>query len=136
MALKTYRGSCHCGAVTFEADIDFSQGTRKCNCTFCTKVRTWNVILRPDALRVLSGEETMSPYKATPQTPANHAFCANCGVRTFDRGHLKEIGGDYVSVMVASLDDAAIDEMMSGPVVYSDGRHNNWMEPPADVRNL
>jgi hypothetical protein len=136
MALKTYHGSCHCGAVQFEADIDFSQGTRKCNCSFCTKVRTWNVILKPEALRVISGEETMLAYRAGDQTPANHAFCGRCGVRTFDRGYLEVIGGDYVSVMVASLDDVSIDDMMSGPVGYSDGRNNNWMNPPADVRNL
>ena len=136
MALKTYRGSCHCGAVRFEADIDFSQGTRKCNCSFCTKVRTWNVILKPEALRVISGEETMLPYRAGDQTPANHAFCGRCGVRTFDRGYLEVIGGDYVSVMVASLDDVSIDDAMSGPVDYSDGRNNNWMNPPVDVRNL
>jgi hypothetical protein len=136
MALKTYHGSCHCGAIRFEADIDLSQGTRKCNCSYCTKARNWCVILKPDAVRVISGEDKMLPYREKAETPANHGFCGHCGIRTFDRGYLEVIGGDYGSVMVSSLDDASIDDLMSGPLHYSDGRNNNWMNPPADVRNL
>ena len=133
--LKTYRGSCHCGAVKFEADFDLAQGTNKCNCTICTKTRNWNVIVKPDAFRLASGEDALSEYRFGSKQ-GQHLFCRTCGVRTFERGHVKEIGGDYVSIKVASLDDVDPKEFPEAPVRYANGRDNKWWEPPAETRHL
>lgn len=133
--LKTYKGSCHCGAVRYEADIDLAQGTNKCNCSICTKTRNWNVIIKPDAFRQVSGDEALSDYRFGSKQGA-HLFCKHCGIRTFERGHVKEIGGDYVSIKVASLDDVDPRELAAAPVRFANGRENKWWEPPTETRHL
>ena len=133
--LKTYQGSCHCGAVRFEADLDLAQGTNKCNCSICTKTRNWNVIVKPDALRIVAGEDALTDYRFGSKQ-GSHLFCKVCGVRTFERGHVKEIGGDYVSIKLASLDGVDLNELIDAPVRHANGRDNKWWEPPAETRHL
>ena len=134
MSLRTYHGSCHCGAIQFEADLDLEKGTGKCNCTFCWKVRNWSIGIKPDAFRLVAGAASLGDYSRHPA--GHHGFCKTCGVRTHSWGDIPEIGGPFVSVSLAALDDAPLAELVAAPVRHMNGRDDDWFNTPAEVRHL
>jgi hypothetical protein len=133
---KTYRGSCHCGAIRFEADINLAEGIRRCNCSFCLKTGYKKALIAFEGLRFLQGEGDLRDYKARPSAwPAgdiNHYHCGRCAVHTFSRGYLeKEMGGNFWAVNVACLDDAREEELAAAPIVHEDGKHDRQDRVPA-----
>ncbi len=133
--IKTYTGSCHCGAVRFEADLDLSRGTGKCNCSICTKTRNWGISIKPDAFRLISGADAQSDYQFGTLS-SHHLFCRHCGVRTYGTGYVEQMGGAYVAISLASLDDVDPAELIEAPVNYCDGRNNAWWNRPLETRHL
>ncbi|MGF6174227.1 GFA family protein [Ensifer sp. 4252] len=134
--LKTYTGSCHCGAVRFEVDIDISAGTGKCNCTLCTKMRLWSVEVKPEAFRLVAGEAELTDYRGSNPV-AHHQFCGHCGVRPFEWVDVPNMSGDkYFNINVACLDGVDIDELVAAPVTYFDGLNDDWGSTPSEIRHL
>ena len=127
MTLKTYTGSCHCGAVRFEAEIDLTQPTYRCNCTICARTRFWAAIVAPDQFRLLHGAGDLTEYRFNTRRNEHH-FCRYCGVRPFGIGTTPD-GTRIYGVNLGCLEDATVKELANAPIVYVDGRHDR-MTPP------
>jgi hypothetical protein len=118
--IQTYRASCRCGAVRYEADADLGKGTSQCNCTFCTKLGWWGLLVKPSAFRLLSGEESLL---RSPDPRAERPRCAICGVIPFGHGNVPQIGGEYYSINIRCIDGV---DLAGVPIKYLDGRHDTW----------
>ena len=126
---KTYHGSCHCGAVKFEANLDLTQNTYRCNCSICRRTRFWPAVAMPEDFRLLAGEAELTQYLFNTKKN-QHYFCKHCGVRAFGIGTETPVGKMY-GVNLMCLDDATDEELSAAPIVYIDGRSDNWQNQPA-----
>jgi hypothetical protein len=118
-----HRGSCHCGAVRFEVTADLTGGGSRCNCSVCSKIGGLGIIVPPEALTVLSSEAELGEYVWGGKISRRY-FCKQCGIHTFSRGYLAELGGAFAGVNLNTLD--GIDPGALA-ISYWDGRHDNWM---------
>ena len=133
MALRTFSGSCHCGSVRFEADLDLSDGSNRCNCSYCSKVRAWFTFAKGAERFRLTEGANLTEYAWTPPgreaAHLSYAFCKTCGVRLFARGELESLGGTFHAVHVPTL-ELSTDELASMPIRYIDGREGRYDRVP------
>ena len=120
MSMKTYSGSCHCGAVRFQAELDFAEGTVKCNCTSCTKARSWLILTPASRFRVVQGEDSQAEYQWTPPGRPNPTvqfhFCKRCGIRTPGRGELEAMGRNPAEgIPAAEVAKITVRQFRDGP---------------------
>ena len=131
--LKTYSGSCHCGAVRFEAELDFSQNSYRCNCSICRRTRFWPAVATPEHFRLLAGEAELTEYRFNTRKNL-HYFCKHCGVSSFGVGTETPIGKMY-GVNIGCLEGVTEEELSCIPVTCVDGA-NDRFAPPTHFSHL
>ena len=76
-------GSCLCGEMAFEADLDAAVMARNCHCSRCRRqtaaAHASNLFVRMDALRFRRGEELRTIWKLPQAERFATAFCSRCG---------------------------------------------------------
>lgn len=132
--LNSYRGSCHCGAVRFEADLDLSQPTYRCNCSICRRNRFWPAVAREGGFRLLAGEDSLTRYLFNTRKN-EHFFCRVCGVRAFGVGNETPMGKMY-GVNIGCLEGISEEELARLPITYVDGMHDRWQSAPEHTAHL
>ena len=98
--MKTHKGSCHCQAVKFEIESDFSELTT-CDCSICRRINALMVKVHESEFRILNGEGSLTSYQFHTHT-AQPYFCKVCGIYPF---HRKRVTPDYFGVNVFCLED-------------------------------
>lgn len=121
-----FRGSCHCGAVTFEVEAAQRFVAQRCNCSICTKAGFLHLIVPKSRFRLLRGEDSLTTYTFNTGV-ARHTFCKACGMKPF---YVPRSNPDGIDVNVNCLDPVPTD-MAVEPF---DGR--NWEANAASLAHL
>jgi hypothetical protein len=82
--MRTYRGSCHCGAVTFSFQCEEITKGERCDCSICARKGgplTEDTIPR-DRIDVTAKPGILGTYQFGTKV-AKHHFCRVCGIHTF-----------------------------------------------------
>lgn len=111
-----YRGSCHCGAVTFEVQAPEAIEVERCNCSICSKSGFLHLIVPLSAFKLLSGKDSLTTYRFNTGV-AKHTFCSICGIKPF---YTPRSNPDGIDINVNCLDTRP----GTIEVVEFDGR--NW----------
>lgn len=103
-----HKGSCHCGAVCFTAEVATESGVT-CNCSHCSRKGFILAFIAANAFTLEQGADNLTEYWFNKKQ-IQHLFCKTCGVESFSRGK-DEKGGETVAInlrCIESIDCASI----------------------------
>ena len=95
-------GGCHCGAVRFEAEGDFSAGI-ECNCSHCDKKGFILAFVPRSDFVLTSGENALTTYHFN-KGAIDHNFCSKCGTEAFGFGTGPD-GAEMAAVNLRCVDN-------------------------------
>ena len=111
-----YKGSCHCGRISFEVEGALEQAM-ECNCSHCSRKGYLLWFLPRPRLNLFSSEADLATYTFTRHAIKHH-FGPKCGCAPFGFG-IDRSGAATAAVNVRCLEGV---DLLSLKKVPTDGR--------------
>jgi hypothetical protein len=111
--MTTHTGSCHCGAVRYEATLDLKKPVISCNCSMCGRTGTLLAFIPESDFKLLQGEEALTDYQFNKHV-IHHLFCKVCGIKSFARGVGRD-GSPTIAVNARCLEGVDLGELQLMP---------------------
>jgi hypothetical protein len=125
--MKTHRGGCHCGAVSFEFDAPANVTVNACNCSICKMSGFVHLIIPASRFRLLSGEDGLSTYTFNSNI-AQHYFCKTCGIKSY---YIPRSNPDGVSINFNCVDESTFTD-----VQFEEFDGQNWEANASTLSHL
>ncbi|MBE1300041.1 MAG: GFA family protein [Alteromonadaceae bacterium] len=103
--MRTFAGSCHCGAIKFQVQADVPLEVDRCNCSICRKGGFLHLIVAKNKFELIEGKNHIQTYKFGSGI-AKHTFCKHCGIKPF---YIPRSNPDGVDINVNCLDEPQLD---------------------------
>ena len=81
----TFRGSCHCGKLSYEVDEAPPTIAMECNCSICRRRGSLHHFTTPDRFTFQGADEDLATYQWNKQI-IRFEFCKTCGCAPFAHG--------------------------------------------------
>jgi len=111
-----YKGSCHCGKVSFEVEGEIKSALA-CNCSICLRKGSLLWFVPRTELHLLSSEDAASTYIFNKHV-IKHRFCPTCGIHPYAEG-IDPKGNATAAINIRCLEDI---DLATIPVQHYDGR--------------
>lgn len=106
---QTYIGSCQCGKVRYEVQLDIGE-VIACNCSRCGRLGSLFAFVPATQFKLIQGEQDLTTYEFNRHM-IEHRFCSTCGIQPFATGKNPKTGESLAAINVRCLDGIELDQL-------------------------
>ena len=111
-----YKGSCHCGKISFEVEGEI-KGAMACNCSMCQRKGSLLWFVPREDLHLLSPGDLANTYTFSKHV-IKHRFCPTCGIHPYGEG-VDPNGKAMAAINIRCIENI---DLASVPIQHFDGR--------------
>jgi hypothetical protein len=105
-----YSGSCQCGKVRYEVEMQPISEVISCNCSRCGRLGHLLAFAPESEFKLLSGEADLTQFDFNRHL-IHHHFCSSCGIQSFAIGVHPKTGAKMAAINVRCLQGVDVDSL-------------------------